>query len=205
VGQAAAAGPLSLGSDDVEATYETLRARGVGFGAPRKKEAWGDVGESSKTRTEISCTSSRGSGSHCGKPHPCTQSSTRAALPLTWQTMTPAMVVVFESSVQVQICATLEHCSEYECPPCAPPLSAHCIPSSVAKLAAPSGFGTVVSRAAVGTGVTPLELGPVACENDSLPLMHTSGAAGDLFQPRGHATSQFVEELPASSPPGPQA
>lgn len=33
--------PLSLWSDDVEATYETLRARGVEFLAPPKKEPWG--------------------------------------------------------------------------------------------------------------------------------------------------------------------
>ena len=33
--------PLSLWSDDVEATYETLRARGVEFVAPPKREPWG--------------------------------------------------------------------------------------------------------------------------------------------------------------------
>jgi predicted enzyme related to lactoylglutathione lyase len=33
--------PLSLWADDVEATYETLRARGVEFVAPPKKEGWG--------------------------------------------------------------------------------------------------------------------------------------------------------------------
>jgi len=33
--------PLSLWSDDVEASYETLRARGVQFEAPPKKEPWG--------------------------------------------------------------------------------------------------------------------------------------------------------------------
>lgn len=33
--------PLSLWSDDVEGTYETLRARGVEFLAPPKKEPWG--------------------------------------------------------------------------------------------------------------------------------------------------------------------
>jgi predicted enzyme related to lactoylglutathione lyase len=33
--------PLSLWSDDVEATYETLRARGVDFVAPPKREPWG--------------------------------------------------------------------------------------------------------------------------------------------------------------------
>jgi predicted enzyme related to lactoylglutathione lyase len=33
--------PLSLWADDVEATYETLRARGVEFLAPPKKEPWG--------------------------------------------------------------------------------------------------------------------------------------------------------------------
>jgi predicted enzyme related to lactoylglutathione lyase len=33
--------PLSLWSDDVDATYETLRARGVEFVAPPKKEPWG--------------------------------------------------------------------------------------------------------------------------------------------------------------------
>jgi len=33
--------PLSLWSDDVEASYETLRARGVQFDAPPKKEPWG--------------------------------------------------------------------------------------------------------------------------------------------------------------------
>jgi predicted enzyme related to lactoylglutathione lyase len=33
--------PLSLGADDVMATYETLEARGVEFLAPPKKEPWG--------------------------------------------------------------------------------------------------------------------------------------------------------------------
>ena len=33
--------PLSLWSDDVQGTYETLRARGVEFLAPPKKEPWG--------------------------------------------------------------------------------------------------------------------------------------------------------------------
>lgn len=33
--------PLSLWADDVEGTYETLRARGVEFAAPPKKEPWG--------------------------------------------------------------------------------------------------------------------------------------------------------------------
>jgi predicted enzyme related to lactoylglutathione lyase len=33
--------PLSLWADDVEGTYETLRARGVEFIAPPKKEQWG--------------------------------------------------------------------------------------------------------------------------------------------------------------------
>ena len=33
--------PLSLWSDDVESSYETLRARGVQFDAPPKKEPWG--------------------------------------------------------------------------------------------------------------------------------------------------------------------
>jgi predicted enzyme related to lactoylglutathione lyase len=33
--------PLSLWSDDVEGTYETLRARGVEFVAPPKREPWG--------------------------------------------------------------------------------------------------------------------------------------------------------------------
>jgi len=33
--------PLSLWSNDVEGTYETLRARGVEFLAPPKKEPWG--------------------------------------------------------------------------------------------------------------------------------------------------------------------
>jgi predicted enzyme related to lactoylglutathione lyase len=33
--------PLSLWADDVPATYETLRARGVEFLAPPKKEPWG--------------------------------------------------------------------------------------------------------------------------------------------------------------------
>jgi predicted enzyme related to lactoylglutathione lyase len=33
--------PLSLWADDVEGTYETLRARGVEFVAPPKKEPWG--------------------------------------------------------------------------------------------------------------------------------------------------------------------
>ncbi len=33
--------PLSLWADDVQATYETLRARGVEFIAPPKKEPWG--------------------------------------------------------------------------------------------------------------------------------------------------------------------
>jgi predicted enzyme related to lactoylglutathione lyase len=33
--------PLSLWSDDVEGTYETLRARGVEFVGPPKKEPWG--------------------------------------------------------------------------------------------------------------------------------------------------------------------
>jgi predicted enzyme related to lactoylglutathione lyase len=33
--------PLSLWSDDVEATYQTLKARGVEFVAPPKKEPWG--------------------------------------------------------------------------------------------------------------------------------------------------------------------
>jgi predicted enzyme related to lactoylglutathione lyase len=33
--------PLSLWADDVAATYETLRARGVEFLAPPKKEPWG--------------------------------------------------------------------------------------------------------------------------------------------------------------------
>jgi len=33
--------PLSLWSDDVQATYELLRARGVEFPAPPKKEPWG--------------------------------------------------------------------------------------------------------------------------------------------------------------------
>jgi predicted enzyme related to lactoylglutathione lyase len=33
--------PLSLWSDDVDATYETLRARGVEFVAPPKREPWG--------------------------------------------------------------------------------------------------------------------------------------------------------------------
>jgi predicted enzyme related to lactoylglutathione lyase len=33
--------PLSLWADDVDATYETLRARGVEFLAPPKKEPWG--------------------------------------------------------------------------------------------------------------------------------------------------------------------
>jgi catechol 2,3-dioxygenase-like lactoylglutathione lyase family enzyme len=32
---------FSLWSDDVEGTYETLRARGVEFVAPPKKEPWG--------------------------------------------------------------------------------------------------------------------------------------------------------------------
>lgn len=33
--------PLSLYADDLEATYETLKARGVEFLAPPKKESWG--------------------------------------------------------------------------------------------------------------------------------------------------------------------
>jgi len=33
--------PLSLWSDDVEGTFETLRARGVEFLAPPRKEPWG--------------------------------------------------------------------------------------------------------------------------------------------------------------------
>lgn len=33
--------PLSLWADDVEGTYETLRARGVEFLAPPKREPWG--------------------------------------------------------------------------------------------------------------------------------------------------------------------
>jgi predicted enzyme related to lactoylglutathione lyase len=33
--------PLSLWADDVIATYETLKARGVEFLAPPKKEPWG--------------------------------------------------------------------------------------------------------------------------------------------------------------------
>ena len=33
--------PLSLWSDDVAGTYETLKARGVEFVAPPKKEPWG--------------------------------------------------------------------------------------------------------------------------------------------------------------------
>ncbi|HET9623221.1 MAG TPA: VOC family protein [Kofleriaceae bacterium] len=33
--------PLSLWSDDVEGTYETLKARGVEFVAPPKREPWG--------------------------------------------------------------------------------------------------------------------------------------------------------------------
>lgn len=33
--------PFSLWSDDVQATYETLQARGVAFVAPPKKESWG--------------------------------------------------------------------------------------------------------------------------------------------------------------------
>ena len=33
--------PLSLWADDVEGTYETLKARGVEFLAPPKKEPWG--------------------------------------------------------------------------------------------------------------------------------------------------------------------
>jgi catechol 2,3-dioxygenase-like lactoylglutathione lyase family enzyme len=33
--------PLSLWSDDVEATYQTLQSRGVEFVAPPKKEPWG--------------------------------------------------------------------------------------------------------------------------------------------------------------------
>jgi predicted enzyme related to lactoylglutathione lyase len=33
--------PLSLWSDDVEGTYETLRSRGVEFVAPPKREPWG--------------------------------------------------------------------------------------------------------------------------------------------------------------------
>jgi predicted enzyme related to lactoylglutathione lyase len=33
--------PLSLWSDDVEGTYQTLQARGVEFAAPPKKEPWG--------------------------------------------------------------------------------------------------------------------------------------------------------------------
>lgn len=33
--------PLSLWADDVAGTYETLRARGVEFVAPPKKEKWG--------------------------------------------------------------------------------------------------------------------------------------------------------------------
>jgi catechol 2,3-dioxygenase-like lactoylglutathione lyase family enzyme len=33
--------PLSLWADDVEGTYETLKARGVEFLGPPKKEPWG--------------------------------------------------------------------------------------------------------------------------------------------------------------------
>jgi predicted enzyme related to lactoylglutathione lyase len=33
--------PLSLWADDVDATYQTLKARGVEFLAPPKKEPWG--------------------------------------------------------------------------------------------------------------------------------------------------------------------
>jgi len=33
--------PLSLWADDIEATYETLKARGVEFLTPPKKEPWG--------------------------------------------------------------------------------------------------------------------------------------------------------------------
>jgi predicted enzyme related to lactoylglutathione lyase len=33
--------PLSLWADDVDGTYETLRARGVEFVAPPKREPWG--------------------------------------------------------------------------------------------------------------------------------------------------------------------
>ena len=33
--------PLSFWADDIEGTYETLRARGVEFLAPPKKEQWG--------------------------------------------------------------------------------------------------------------------------------------------------------------------
>jgi predicted enzyme related to lactoylglutathione lyase len=33
--------PLSLWADDIGSTYETLKARGVEFEAPPKKESWG--------------------------------------------------------------------------------------------------------------------------------------------------------------------
>src|ERR1700753_1734580 len=33
--------PMSLWADDVEGTYETLKARGVEFVAPPKREPWG--------------------------------------------------------------------------------------------------------------------------------------------------------------------
>ena len=33
--------PLSMWADDVEATYATLKARGVEFAAPPKQEPWG--------------------------------------------------------------------------------------------------------------------------------------------------------------------
>jgi lactoylglutathione lyase len=33
--------PLSFWADDIDGTYETLKARGVEFLAPPKKESWG--------------------------------------------------------------------------------------------------------------------------------------------------------------------
>jgi len=49
--------PLSLWADDVAATYETLRARGVEFLAPPKKEPWG---------TSVTFRDSEGNQIHLG-------------------------------------------------------------------------------------------------------------------------------------------
>jgi predicted enzyme related to lactoylglutathione lyase len=49
--------PFSLWADDVDGTYETLKARGVAFLAPPKKEPWG---------TSVMFKDSEGNSLHLG-------------------------------------------------------------------------------------------------------------------------------------------
>jgi hypothetical protein len=60
--------PFSLRADDVEGTYETLKARGVEFLAPPKKEPWG---------TSVTFKDSEGNSLHFGSAFRLRRGSSR--------------------------------------------------------------------------------------------------------------------------------